>query len=223
VKVTVTETHPTYFIRVIPGAPTTSTTSATAVAHVMKPTLSGAGPFIVCATDTILYPDTTTSMNILNKVSGVWQINTAAVGQTFLIHGPQINKCANSNNSFKGIADSAANKTLTAPPETYFGYDTGTVASISTTVEGVQGCQAGGAIDNCVAYLPIAVIDSSHPVLNSGSNKQMWTIGFAAFLMTEINSNTHTGKLLGNYIVKHTGSLGWTPSYFGPIVIKLTT
>ena len=223
VKVTVTETHPTFFIRVVPGAPETATTSATAIAHVMKPTLSGAGPFIVCATDTVLYPATNTSMNVLNKVSGAWQINTSAVGKTFLIHGPQINKCANSNNSFKGIADTTFNNSLTAPPEKYFGYSTGTVASISATVEGVQGCTAGGPLDNCVAYLPIAVIDSSHPVLNTTSDKSMWTIGFASFLITEINSNTHSGKLLGNYIVKHTGSLGWTPTYFGPIVIKLTS
>jgi Flp pilus assembly protein TadG len=223
VKVTVSETHPTFFIRVLPGVGNSSTTSATAIAHVMRPTLTGAGPFIVCATDTILYPATNTSMNILNKVSGVWQINTAAVNKTFLIHGPQINKCANSNNSFKGIANTAANNALSAPPEKYFGYDTGTVASISTSVEGIQGCQAGQPINNCVAFLPIAVIDISHPVLNSGSNKQMWTIGFASFLITQIDANTHTGKLLGNYIVKHTGSLGWTPSYFGPIVIKLTS
>jgi Flp pilus assembly protein TadG len=223
VKVTVSETHKTFFVRVLPGAPKTATTTATAIAHVEVPGLIGSGPFIVCATDTILYPNTSSSMNILNKVSGSWQINTAAVGKTFLIHGPQINKCANTNSSFKGIADSTANKDLTAPPETYFGYSTGTVASISTTVDGIQGCQAGGPIDNCVAYLPVSVIDASHPVINSGSNKQMWTIGFAAFLMTQINSNTHSGKLLGDYIVKHSGSLGWTPTYFGPIVIKLTT
>jgi Flp pilus assembly protein TadG len=223
VKVTVAETHPTFFIRVIPGVADTATTRALAIAHVMKPALTGAGPYMVCATDTILYPNNSTSMNILNQVSGVWTINTAAVGKTFLIHGPQINKCANSNNSFKGIADSNANKNLTAPPSKYFGYDTGTVASISTTVEGIQGCQAGGPIDNCVAYLPIAVVDPTRPVLNTGSNKQMWTIGFAAFLIMQIDSNTHTGKLLGNYIVKHTGNLGWTPSYYGPIVIKITT
>jgi hypothetical protein len=96
------------------------------------------------------------------------------------------------------------------------------VASISATVDGIQGCQAGGAINNCVAYLPMAVVDSSHPVINSGSNKQMWTIGFAAFFITQIDANTHTGRLLGDYIVKHAGSLGWTPSYYGPIVVKLT-
>ena len=43
------------------------------------------------------------------------------------------------------------------------------------------------------------------------------------FKIRQIDSNTHTGKLLGNYIVKHSGSLGWTPTYFGPIVIKLTS
>jgi Flp pilus assembly protein TadG len=223
VKVTVTETHPTFFIRVIPGAPSTATTSATAIAHVMIPNLAGAGPFIVCATDTILYPSTNSSMNVLNKVNGKWTINTAAVGKTFLIHGPQINKCANSNSSFKGIADSDFNKSFMAPPERYFGYSTGTVASISTTVDGIQGCQAGGALNNCVAYLPMSVIDSSHPVINSGSNKQMWTIGFAAFFIVQIDANSHTGTLLGNYIVRHSGSLGWTPSYYGPIAIRLTS
>ncbi|HEY7031576.1 MAG TPA: pilus assembly protein TadG-related protein [Thermomicrobiales bacterium] len=222
VKVTVTETHPTFFLRVVPGGPETATTRATATAHVEVPGLTGAGPFIVCATDTILYPNTNTSMNVLNKVGGSWQLNTAAVGKTFLIHGPQINKCANSNNSFKGIADTDANKSLTAPPEKYFGYSTGTVASISATVDGIQGCQAGGPLDNCVAYLPMSVVDAGHPVINSGSNKQMWTIGFASFLITQVSSNTHTGKLLGNYIVKHSGGLGWTPTYFGPVVIKLT-
>jgi Flp pilus assembly protein TadG len=223
VKVTVSETHKTFFIRVIPGAPTTATTTATAIAHVEKPTLTGTGPFIVCATDTVLYPATSTSMNILNKVSGVWTINTAAVGKTFLIHGPQINKCGNNSSQFKGIADSTPNSTLSAPPEKYFGYSTGNVASVSATVEGVQGCTTTGPLDNCVAYLPVSVVDSSHPVISTTSSKQMWTIGFAAFLITEINSNSHSGKLLGNYIVKHSGSLGWTPSYFGPITIKLTT
>ena len=214
VGVLVAETDPTFFVRVLPGGPAT--------AHVEVPGLAGAGPFIVCATDTILYPGTNTAMNVLNKVGGVWQINPAAVGKTFLIHGPQINKCGNGNNGFKGIADADANKNLTAPPEKYFGYATGTVASISTSVDGIQGCQAGGPLNNCVAYLPIAVVDASHPPINSGSNKQMWTIGFAAFLITQIDANSHTGKLLDNYIVKHSGSLGWTPTFFGPVVIKLT-
>lgn len=71
---------------------------------------------------------------------------------------------------------------LTAPPAKYFGYATGDVASISASVQGIQGCQP---LDNCVTYLPIATVDLAHPPIDSGSNKQVWTIGFAAFLITQ--------------------------------------
>jgi Flp pilus assembly protein TadG len=225
VTVTVTETHPTYFIRVLPGAPTTATTQATATAHVMVPSnLTGAsGPFIPCATGTVLTAGGT--MDILIKVGGAWQINPSAVGQTFNIHDPNqhnFNKCSISSSQYKGVADQDANGSLTAPPEKYFTYATGNVSSISATVQGINGCQVGQPLDNCVAYLPIAVIDSSHPVIETGTNKKVWTIGFAAFFITQTASNTHSGKLLDSYIVQGPAVLGWTHGYFGPISIKLT-
>ncbi|HEY7029707.1 MAG TPA: pilus assembly protein TadG-related protein [Thermomicrobiales bacterium] len=228
VKVTVTETHPTFFLRVVPGGPETATTSATATAHVKIPGLTGAGPFIVCATDTVLAAGG--KMNILNKVSGSWQLNMDAVGKTFNIHEPspsQFNKCGIGSSKYKGIADSDANKNLTAGPgdEKYFAFKEGDTASISVSVPGIQGCQAGTSgkdITNCVAYLPIAVIDASHPPQETGSDKKIWTVGFAAFLITADGANAHTGKLLADYIVKGSGSSGWTTTYFGPVVIKLT-
>jgi Flp pilus assembly protein TadG len=225
VKVTVAETHPTFFIRAIPGAPQTATTSATAVAHVMVPALMGSGPFIVCATATVLYPNGSGTMDILNKVDGAWQLNTAAVGKTFDIHDTAINRCGNSSNSFKGIADATANASLSAPPAKYFGWATGDVASITSSVEGIQGCQAGQEVDNCVAYLPISVIDPAHPSINTTSNKQQWVIGYAAFLIkkTSTSGNSHSGKLLADYIVKGPANYGWTQTYFGPIAIKLTS
>lgn len=220
VKVTVVETHPTYFVRVVPGAPDTVTTRATAIAHVMRPALMGTGPFIVCASNTMLVAGG--EMNLLSLVGGRWQINPAAVGKAFKVHGPQINQCAISSSQFKGIADTVANGQLSAPPATYFTYSTGNVASISAAVEGINGCQAGQPLNNCVAYLPVAVIDASHPPLESGSNKKVWVIGFAAFLIKATAPNAHSGTLLDNFIVKGPAAHGWTRDYFGPISIKLT-
>lgn len=234
VKVTVTETHPTFFIHVLPGVGDTASTSATAIAHVMKPALAGTGPFIVCATNLRTSSGNPQKMNILNWVNGAWQINSAAVGKTFNIHSSQVEQCGNGNNSgnnFKGIADSTANISKSAPPATYFSWSGGVVASVAAAVEGINGCQAGTTINNCVAYLPVAVDDCNqppianpcHPTNPNGSNdKRMWTIGFAAFYIVE-SGNGHTGKLLDNYIVKGPATYGWTPGYYGPIAIKLTS
>ncbi|MGA7672419.1 MAG: TadG family pilus assembly protein, partial [Nitrolancea sp.] len=56
VHVSVTEKHDTYFIRIVPGAPKTVSTTASATAHVQAVT-SGLGsdsPFVVCGIDTDL-------------------------------------------------------------------------------------------------------------------------------------------------------------------------
>jgi hypothetical protein len=107
---------------------------------VMIPNLRGSGPFIVCATDTVLSAGGT--MNILLKSGSLWVINPAAVGQTFNIHNPNqhnFNKCGIGSSQFKGIADQDANAALTAPPQQYFTYSTGNVSSVSATVEGING------------------------------------------------------------------------------------
>lgn len=114
--VTVAETHPTYFIRLIPGSPKTVTTRATATAHVRIPTLTAAGPFIPCATGTVLTPpdkeNGSRTMDILIKSGGIWQINPSAVNRTFNIHEPNphdFNTCGIGNKAYKGIADTNAN------------------------------------------------------------------------------------------------------------------
>jgi Flp pilus assembly protein TadG len=222
VKVSVTETHPTYFIRVLPGAPETSTTNATATAHVRKlARFPSDGPFLPCATsnDVVSGP----KVPIMQQVGGVWQVNPAAVGLTYKIHGPQVDSCGVSNSAYKGLAEGDANRSLVAPPAQYFNYKEGVTAGwISTDVEGAQGCKSGQEVDNCVAFLPIAVNDPSHPPISDGSNKKLWTIGFLAFYITAPKSNEHHGKLIGNYIVRGPVESGWTRDYFGPIVIKLT-
>jgi hypothetical protein len=95
-----------------------------------------------------------------------------------------------------------------------------TAGQITVDVVGAQGCKAGQAVDNRVAFLPIT---ANTPSEASASDKQLWTVGDAAFFVTTTGSNTHSGKLLGDYIVKGPATSGWTPGYLGPVVIKLTS
>ena len=49
-----------------------------------------------------------------------------------------------------------------------------------------------------MAFLPIT--DNS-PSESSPSDKKLWTVGYAAFYVTETGANTHSGRLIGSYIV----------------------
>lgn len=217
VRVTVTETHNTFFMRAIPGGPTTAQTSATATAHIQKLAKPpGDGPFLVCGSDTKLASGGG-NMNIINQVGGQWVLNQSALDKWFMIHGPQIASCGSTNSSYKGISEQLTNLNSTVPG--YFVYTTGTVAGpVSSDVQGAQGCKAGQPVDNCVAFLPISVNDPTHPPID----KKLWTVAFAPFYIRAVDSNVHHGKLLGDYVVYGGGQPGWTPQYIGPIVIRLT-
>src|SRR6476619_678718 len=105
VQVTVTENHPTYFMRVVPGGPNSVTTSALARANVKKLGAPTDGPYLPCGVNTKLASGGT--LSIMQKVDGNWQINPAAVGKVFNIHGPQIEKCKAESSRYKGLADVA--------------------------------------------------------------------------------------------------------------------
>jgi len=215
VRVRVSEQHPTFFLRIMPGGPKTASTGATAIAHVQEMTnVPADGPFLVCGVATKLAAGG--SMNILTQSDGSWLLNEAAVGQTFIIHAPQVNQCGSQSNSFKGFANGSANRGLTVPG--WFGYSTGDAAGqVSASVSGIQGCQAGQPVVNCVALLPVAV---ANPPDNG--NKQLWTVAIMAFYITQPNSNTHYGVLMGAYTVSGGGQDGWNGQYTGPIVVRLT-
>jgi Flp pilus assembly protein TadG len=219
VKVTVTETHPTFFIRAVPGGPKTVQVSATATAHVLKPTGGFSdGPFIVCGS---VDPNNKSLPSILIQSGGKWVINPSAINKTYLIHGPQINDCAAKADRFKGLADQDDNSGKSA--NDWFGYDTGVKAGPTRTdVDGINGCQKGQAADNCVIILPVAIDNPPE----QGNSKSVWVVAFVPFFVKETGANTHTGTVLSNYIVYakgQTGAPGWTPGYTGPIVIRLTS
>jgi Flp pilus assembly protein TadG len=218
VRVSVTESHPTFFVRVIPGAPTSVVTSATARANVKTLGMPTDGPFLPCGVDTRLATGGRLSLAI--KSDGQWIINPAAVGSTFEIHGPQIEKCDSKASRYKGLADVDANRDRSAPG--WFVYKEGDSAgTISQDVEGPDGCKAGQEIVDCVVFLPIVVNDPAE----SGNDRQLWTVGFAPFYVTAPKSNEHWGKLISDYMVfgrGQGGNWGWTPEFEGPITIRLT-
>ena len=218
VKVSVQETHPTFFIRVVPGGPASVMTAAQARANVKTIGAPTDGPFLPCGVRTVLASGGRLDMTI--KVGGDWVINPLAVGQTFEIHGPQIEKCDAKASRYKGLADTATNATAEAPG--WFTYKEGTSAGlISADVDGTDGCRAGQEVVNCVVFLPIAVNDPAE----SGNNRELWVVAFAPFYVTAPKSNEHQGMLLANYMVYgrgQSGDWGWYQGYDGPITIRLT-
>lgn len=218
VNVSVQETHNTFFIQVIPGAPDSVTVHASAIAHVQKWTgMPADGPFLVCGVGTQL--STSGTMNILTKSGSTWVANESADQQTFIIHGPKIEKCKAQASRYKGVSDQDANRSRTIPPEQWFNYKEGdTAGPVSADVPGVQGCKAGQVVDNCVAFLPM-VVDTP---AETGNNKQLWTVAFLPFYITEPKSNEHNGKLLLHYEVTGSSSSGWSSGYLGAAVIRLT-
>jgi Flp pilus assembly protein TadG len=221
VRVAVQETHQTFFIRVVPGAPSTVTVSANAQANVQRfANYPADGPFLVCGRNTRVASGTSSgTMNIISGSSGNWSINQAADEVTFEIHGPQAETCKAKASRYKGAADQVANRNRTVPPEQWFNYDEGTVAGpVSADVPGVGGCKAGQVIDNCVAFLPV-VVDNPE---ETGNSRQLWTVAFLAFYITEPKANEHYGKLLIHYVVSGQSQTGWNPNYVGAVVIRMT-
>lgn len=277
VHVKVTETHDTFFIRIIPGAPKTVSTSASATAHVQAVTLGQDAPFMACGINTTLasggsmslltttasaqpqQPSLATYMSVkiptgsqnpvqfattstatptttatstststpttTSSTSASYAINQAAIGQTFLLHNPQdVADCGMGSAKFKGVVDSTsqvANASKSIPA--WFDFHPGTVASIRSTIHGVDGCQAGATADNCVLIVPVA---TNNP---APANGQFYIVKAVAFLVHQTAVNSHEGVLIGDYQVaptglsQWTGSNNWLPGGGGVVSVRLTS
>ncbi|HEY7029708.1 MAG TPA: pilus assembly protein TadG-related protein [Thermomicrobiales bacterium] len=219
VTVTVSETHPTYFIRVIPGAPANVTTSATARAQVERLYRAGMdGPFIVCGYSTKLSSGGT--MNLLTDDNTV---NPDAIGKTFQVHGPQIGDCGIASSSFKGLADQNSNNGKELG-EYWYG-DTGTKAGPTRfKVQGIEGCAEGTAEPyNCVLFLPVASNSAhGHPAVKSGSQRKFWIVKVLAFRIASCGANCHEGTLLDDYLSFGGAVTGWSRDSGAVAVVRLT-
>ncbi len=220
----------TFFIRVLPGAPKQVTVGGYAKARVeVAKNNPSDGPFLVCGfnawdvTDNPLGkgPKTGTNTDILLSASP-FKINPQAIGRTFRIHDPQLASkgqagCGISSSDFMGLADQDAN--AGKPANSWFTFATGDKAGPTrTTVSGAEGCKAGASEPyNCVMILPIA---TNNPA-GSNSSKQMFVVGFAAFYVTTVDSNTHNGQLLGAYIINGPGTNTYSRDRYGTVVVRL--
>jgi Flp pilus assembly protein TadG len=156
---------------------------------------------------------------------------TATGGPAYLIHASNnLSVCNDNSNSFKGINTNAITyNSLVYRAYADPGYDTspgykwpplttGTVASVTATVEGLNGCQAGGAADNCIMLLPVC--DASGPG-GTGSNAILAVRSLEAFYVRQISSNAHTGQLIANYTIRANSDPTYVVGGGGVTVIKL--
>ena len=216
----------TFFMRAIPGAPRNLIASGYAKARVEKADFVAQGaPFIICGKASWAVEDA--SGGTINKnipiLTSDNAISDEAVGVTYRVHDPQLKNhdaadCLAKGGRFKGLANQEANAGKTFPA--WFNYDTGTKAGPTRAkVSGAEGCGADVADPyGCVMILPIATNDPKE----TGNSKQLYVVGFAAFLVTSVDANSHNAKLLNNYIISGVdGTADWCRDCGGLVVIRL--
>lgn len=232
VRAKVREQHQTFFVQVIPGAPDTVTTEATAMAVVERYTTpTGDAPFLLCGSDAWAIRDANdyslggnkgVSLNILTAANTV---NPAYVGYTFRIHDNKLSQgqdsspaskagCGTTSASFNGLAGSG-NQSASVPG--WFNYQTGTqVGNVSVDVPGVGGCRAGQN-SNCVMFLPVA---KSSPI---PTDHQMYVAALAPFRITCGGNNCqyHDATLIDDFVVTGPSSRDWCRDCNGTVVVRM--
>jgi Flp pilus assembly protein TadG len=205
VHIVVHETHSTFFIRAVPFAPKTVSTSASATAHVQGVTtgIGGDSPFIVCGINTEL--DSGGKISILLPVAGTstYTINPLAYGKTFDLHSPHVADCGNQAEDWKGLSDPDSDFSKAIPG--WFDSLNGDKAGPTRVrVNGINGCAAGTTDPNgCVLIVPIA---------SKAVNGEFYVETIGAFYVTQSHANAHVGVLLKDYDIQVIGSGGWTGS-----------
>jgi Flp pilus assembly protein TadG len=218
VYVKTTATVQAFFIQVLPGAASASTTTGAATAMVQRSGgIPADAPFIVCGNTA---RTTSGTLQHIVESTNPFRLNQAAIGQSFIIHDSNLGEadCNAQGNSFKGLADQGKNDGRPVPG--WLAYDNGTVAGPTRAkVSGPNGCAANTPPPyTCVMILPLAT-DTPKPTKQP---PEIYVYGFAAFQVTQQDSNTHIGKLLGPYIISGPGNGGWQQGDGGVITVRLT-
>ncbi len=240
VTITVRETHETFFVRAVPGAPTQVTTRATAAARVERLFRGGTdAPFMVCGYDTKLMDGSELSILSSNNF-----VNPAAVGKTFRVMGtipndpaaePNFATCglAKADGSpatgWRGAALGNAHNGMSnerAELGTRWWVEGGASPKpIRYNVQGLDGCQQGDRDPyNCVMLLPIA-IDEAHggikPVWQTGGSAQFTVTKVLAFVVTKCGTACYSATLLDDYPTFGSSVAGWCRDCGAVTVIKL--
>jgi len=237
VHVRVTETHDTFFIRILPGAPQSLPIAAEASARVeVLRNIPKDAPFILCGSQAWAIEDK--SGALINNGKGVTmdifapdgKINQDAVGYTFVLRDNNIGTgSGNKPNTlagcdtpegWKGLAESKGNVSAAVPG--WFNYRPGTTVSTTfTPVGGVGGCKSP-KFTNCVTYLPVAINTPSPTTAPTG--KQIWVVGFAPFYLTGFGNNDQEirARLVDNFIASGPSDAGWNRDISDkPVVIRM--
>ncbi len=228
VYVSVSETHPTFFIKVVPGAPAFVTTRADASAQTERLDLAGMdAPFVLCGYDTKyanrdVSPAEIDEMDILLSD---YVVNPDALGKEFRLSGSSKNDVSRSAcnvpatdaymNSWRGLSDKVANegKRIVLPPGTnYAEWWNPKIGSPSTNVSTLINKVSG--IEGCVELTNPKTISSDNP-----SDECVMLLPIAThyessvrrFKVTKVmafrvrkdtsNSSTYWGTLLDDYLV----------------------
>lgn len=225
VQVTASRPRDTFFMRAL--GISSVTVSARSIAHVSA--LGGydarAALFIVCGYGTFQANGLTDKPIFL---PGQLTVNPAAIGTTYVIHGPGVATCGLNPNDFKGLMDrslvesnapmmTALNAQL---PATLPGENGNQAGQTRVAVEGIGGCSPGED-DDCIMLLPIAKSG-----VKSGSDISLDCVMWLPFHVRRTGANEHTGTLLGtSYAVRQPAGVGLTPwtvgSGPGPVAVRL--
>lgn len=216
VRVQVSETHRTFFINAVPGAPVYVTTRTEASAQLERFDLAGMdAPFILCG-----YQTRTESGLPISVLLSDYIVNPVAIGKTFRLSGPNRNDIArcgagtggtgNGPSSYggrwRGLADKTANSGKRIVLETEstsswwnpkIGSPSTNVNTLTNDVHGIDGCEElESAPFDCIMLIPIAT-DYDRDTRRFKVTKVM---GFAV-TQDDSNPNTFWGTLLDDYLV----------------------
>jgi hypothetical protein len=180
-----------------------------------QPLVKGSGPFLVCYQQ---QQDGDSGPPLPPLLLGSppvapYPVNPAAIGQTYLVHGPQVSDCGLRDSSFKGLADDPqAPYSLPGLVDT----DTGTQAGpVRVKVAGTT-CTDVDTI-GCVVILPICVDATEH-----GHNARMFCVVWGGFKISQVSANEHSAVFLGTVdVAGGQGGVG-VPEFGKPSVTKLT-
>jgi Putative Flp pilus-assembly TadE/G-like len=235
VTIQVRETHPTFFLKVVPGGPDTVTTRARAAARVELMRLAGMdGPFVVCGYNTKRMDGSEQDILLTDAT-----VNENAIGKTFRLTGtssgstPQIAKCGltgTNASGWRGLAEnqySAPNNQGRGNDQWWFGRLGTSPGAIQYTVTGVQGCRQlqAAPYGNCVMLLPVASDasggDISHAARMASGRPNFYVVKVLGFLVSSCGAGCYQGTLLDDYPVWGVSENGWCRDCGGSVVIKL--
>jgi Flp pilus assembly protein TadG len=212
VSVQATDNPSTSFTKVIGIDSFTAAANATAQVQALK---AGRSPFMLCGWTVAAdkYPQANPPLN----ADGT--INPANIGKEYILHDPKVSDCGLDSSKFKGLAD---DKPFSIPG--VWDGDNGTKAGpVRQTLAGPNACATGTEGKNlpigCTLTVPLC-----HPVPGyTGNDPKLYCTVMATFEITQADSNTQKGRLIGTTsVVTSGGQGGGIPQAGEARLIKLT-